>query len=226
MNSATYNMWSHRDVVLAVVGTVVIVTLLFAGLPWLSQVADRERDKKMVTPYLLTPRRETKKIETEKEKRLRQEELKQAPKPKNSSSSSRQELNKPKFGFEFGQGGFADGMALAMIDPGAFGIDMDEFGFDLSQVDKAPRYLRRVKPLYPFSAKRRGLKGWVMIRCLVGKDGQATRIRAVKSEPDDVLDVFGPPCVEAVKKYRFSPGEIGGDPVPTRVAFRIIFELD
>jgi protein TonB len=212
--------------VLVVGVTALINVLLFAGLPWLTRVADRDRDTKMATPFLLTPRRAPKKIEQEKEKRLRQQELKQAPKPKNRSSSAKRDLNRPKIGFEFGEGGFGDGMALAMIDPGAFGIDMDEFGFDLSQVDKAPRFLRKVRPLYPFSAKRQGLKGWVLMRCLVGKDGLATRIRAVKSEPDDVLDVFGPACVEAVKKYRFSPGEIGGDPVPTRVAFRIIFELD
>ncbi len=226
MNPISYNMWSHRDVALAVVGTAVIVALLFTGLPWLSQVADRERDTKMVTPYLLTPRRAPKKLETEKEKRLRQEELKRAPKPQTRSASAKREFNKPQFGFEFGEGGFGEGMALAAIDMAAFGLDIDDFGFDLSQVDKPPRYLRKVDPIYPFSAKRQGLKGWVMIKCLVGKDGLATKIRAVDAEPKDVLDVFGPACVEAVKKYRFSPGEIGGEPVPTKVAFRIIFELD
>ena len=218
--------WRHRDVALAVVGTAVIVALLFTGLPWLSQVADRERDTKMVTPYLLTPRREPKKLETEKEKRLRQEELKRVPKPKARSSSAKRDFNRPDFGFEFGEGGFGEGMALAAIDMAAFGLNIDDFGFDLSQVDKPPRYLRKVDPIYPFSAKRQGLKGWVMIKCLVGKDGLATKIRAVDAEPKDVLDVFGPACVAAVKKYRFTPGEIGGEPVPTKVAFRIIFELD
>jgi protein TonB len=117
-------------------------------------------------------------------------------------------------------------MAVAAIDMAAFGLDMDDFGFDLSQVDKEPRIIRKVLPIYPFIAQRKGLKGWVMMKCLVSKDGQATKIRAVESEPKDVLEIFGPACVTAVKKYRFSPGEIGGDPVPTKVAFRIVFELD
>lgn len=226
MNSITHNIWSPRDVALVVVGTAVIVALLFGGLPWLSSVAERERDTKMVTPYLLTPRRAPKKIETEKEKRLRRQELKQAPKPRTRSSAAKRELNRPKFGFEFGEGGFGEGMAVASIDMAAFGLNMDDFGFDLTQVDKPPRIIRKVLPIYPFSAKRQGLKGWVLMRCLVGKDGLATKIAAVESDPPEVLEIFGPPCVEAVKKYRFSPGEIGGDPVPTRVAFRIIFELD
>jgi protein TonB len=226
MNSIDYNIWSPRNVAFVVAITALINALLFAGLPWLTRVADRERDTKMVTPYLLTPRREPKMVDSEKEKRLRREELKKPPKPKSRSSSAKREMNAPKFGFEFGEGGFGQGVAVGGIDTAAFGLDMDEFGFDLSQVDKAPRIIRRVTPMYPFSAKRKGLSGWVMIKCLVGKDGLATKIAAVDSQPKDILDVFGPACVEAVKKYRFSPGEIGGDPVPTRVAFRIIFELE
>jgi len=226
MSSITYSVWGLRNLVFVVLVTALINVLLFAGLPWLTRVADRERDRKMVIPYLLTPRRAPKPIDAEKEKRLRKQELKQAPKPKSKSSSAKRKLDMPKFGFEFGEGGFGDGMAVAMIDAGSFGLDMDKFGFDLSQVDKAPRIIRKVLPMYPFNAKRQGLRGWIKIRCLVGKDGQATRIAAVEAKPKEILDVFGPVCVEAVKKYRFSPGEIGGDPVPTRVAFRIIFELD
>ena len=128
-------------------------------------------------------------------------------------------------GNSFGQGGFGDGIAVE-FDRGGFELNMEEFGFDVSQVDKPPRYLRRVPPVYPFSAKRKGLRGWVMIKCLVDKNGMPTKIAAVKADPPDVLDDFGPICVKAVEKWRFYPGEIGGDPVPTRVAFRVQFELD
>ena len=110
-------------------------------------------------------------------------------------------------------------------DTAGFEINMDEFGFDVTQVDKPPSYLERVNPVYPFSAKRQGLKGWVKIKCLVGTDGLATKIQAVEADPTDILELFGPPCVEAVKKWRFYPGEIGGNPVPTRVAFKIMFDL-
>ncbi len=225
MSSITYNIWRPQNVILVVVITVLINLLLFTGLPWLTRVADRDRVKKIVTPYLLTPRRPPKTPESEKDKRLRIEELKQAPKPKSKSTTAKRQLNRPTFGFEFGQGGFGDGIAVE-FETGAFGLNMEEFGFDVTQVDKAPRAIRRVLAVYPFSAKRRGIRATVKIRCLVDKNGMPQKIVAAECDPEDVLDIFGPPAVAAVEKWRFSPGEIGGDPVPTRVAFRIIFELE
>jgi protein TonB len=208
-----------------IVITAVINIFLFAGLPWLTRVADRDRERKIVPLQILTPRRPPKKAESEREKRLRMEELKQAPKPKLKTAAADRQLNKPMFGFEFGTGGFGDGVAVE-FDRGGFELNMEDFGFDVSQVDKPPRYLRRIPPVYPFSAKRKGLRGWVMIKCLVDKNGMPTKITATKADPPDVLDDFGPICVKAVEKWRFYPGEIGGDPVPTRVAFRVQFELD
>jgi len=226
MNSIKHNVRRPQQVVLAVAVTVLFNALLFAGLPWLNQVVDREPTKKTVKLTLLTPRRQPKAPESEKEKRLRMEELKLAPKPKSQSRIANQQTNKPMFGFEFGQGGFGDGIAVATINPEEFGLNMEEFGFSLSQVDKAPRAIRKISPVYPFSAKNRGIRAKVKIRCLVDKNGMPQKIVAAECYPEDVLDIFGPPAVTAVKQWRFSPGEIGGDPVPTRVAFNIIFDLD
>lgn len=97
--------------------------------------------------------------------------------------------------------------------------------YNVDQLDKAPRVMERILPVYPFSAKMQGIRAKVTVRCLVGTDGLATEIEAFEADPEDALDLFGPPSVDAVKKWRFSPGEIGGDPVPTRVHIPMIFEL-
>jgi protein TonB len=225
MSAITYNIWRPQNVILVVVITALINLLLFTGLPWLTRVAEREKAKKVINLTLLTPRRPPKTPESEKEKRLRREELKQAPKPKTQARTTQRQMNVPKFGVDFGEGGFGSGVVVE-FDAAGMGLNMEDFGFDVTQVDKAPRYLRRINPVYPFSAKRKGVKGWVKIRCLVSKEGLPSKIAAVEAEPPDVLDFFGPICVEAVKKWRFYPGEIGGDPVPTRVAFRVHFQLD
>ncbi len=108
----------------------------------------------------------------------------------------------------------AEGKSLSKEEP-----------FSLSEVDEAPQITRKVPPIYPYDANLKGLKGWVMIRCVVGTDGLATEIEALETDPEDILEIFGPPCVEAVRKYVFSPGKIAGEPVPTQVRFRIVFEL-
>jgi protein TonB len=104
-------------------------------------------------------------------------------------------------------------------------LDMDKFGFDVTQVDKLPSYLQRIFPVYPQSAIMLRIPARVKIKCLVDEDGLAQKIEAIECDPEDAIDIFGPPAVEAVKEWRFSPGEIGGDPVQTRVAFWVIFEL-
>ena len=102
----------------------------------------------------------------------------------------------------------------------------DTFEYSMDQIDKVPRAIQKVNPEYPFSAKSRGIRARVMIRCIVDTKGIPQNVEVAECVPEDVLDIFGPPSVEAFKKWRFSPGEIGGNPVPTRVAFRLIFEME
>ena len=226
MNSIKHNVRRLQQLVLTVALAVLINALLFAGLPWLNRVVDRDRERKTVPLQILTPRKPPKKADSEKEKRLRMEELKLAPKTMVKKRPATRLINKPKFGFEFSKSGFGDGIAVATIDPGASVINLEDFGFELKDVDRAPRAIRKIPPVYPYKAKSRGIRAKVKIRCLVDKNGMPQKIIAAECDPPDVFDIFGPPAVEAVKKWRFSPGEIGGDPVPTMVAFPIIFELD
>jgi TonB family protein len=99
------------------------------------------------------------------------------------------------------------------------------YGYSLDQIDKKPAVIQKVFPVYPYSAQTQGIRARVKIQCLVDKDGSPQKIEAIECDPEDAIDVFGPPAVDAVKEWRFSPGEIGGEPVPTRVAFNMFFEL-
>lgn len=98
--------------------------------------------------------------------------------------------------------------------------------YNLDQLDKAPKPIQRDLPMYPFSAKSQLIKAKVKIKCLVDKEGIPQNIVVVECDPEGVRDVFSPPAVEAVKKWCFIPGEIGGKPVRTRIAFWLYFELD
>ena len=83
--------------------------------------------------------------------------------------------------------------------------------------------LRKVQPIYPFAAKKQGLTGEVVVRCLIQPEGRATHIRVVASEPDGVFDEA---TIRAIEKWRFKPGILGGDPVPTWVRIPLKFELN
>jgi len=222
MNAITYNVWHPRHLGLVIVFTALINSLLFSALPWLTRMADRQPSIEKVSPYIVLPKRQPKIPEPERNRRIIERELQPPPKP--SIQPKTRQKNVPDFEFVMAKPG--EGVPVMIIDREETVPEMKEFIFDPSQLDKAPRAIRKVPPIYPFDAKRQGLTGWVLIRCLVDKDGLATKISAVESDPPDALDIFGPSAVDAVKKWRFSPGQIGGDPVPTKVVFRVIFEID
>jgi protein TonB len=224
MNAITYSAWHPRHLGLVIIFTALINGLLFAALPWLTQVVDREWGIEKVSPYIVLPKRQPKISELERNRKI--PDRKPQPPPKPTLLESAKQKLRHDFGFLTGKGGVREGVQVEILDPGIVSVDPKEYIFDPSQLDKAPHLIQKVPPIYPFDAKRQGLTGWVMIRCLVDKDGLAIKINAVESDPPDALDIFGPSAVDAVKKWRFSPGEMGGDPVPTRVVFRVIFELD
>jgi protein TonB len=222
MNAITYNVWRPRHLGLVIVFTALINGLLFAALPWLTRVAERKPSIGIVPPYILAPKKQPKIPEPERNRRIIDRELQPPPIPSIHPETDLKNL--PDIKFVMAESG--ESVPVTILEPGLVNVPPKEIIFYPSQLDKAPHLIRKVPPIYPFDAKRQGLTGWVMIRCLVDKDGLAIKINAVESDPPDALDIFGPFAVDAVKKWRFSPGEIGGDPVPTRVVFRVIFELD
>ncbi len=94
--------------------------------------------------------------------------------------------------------------------------------FESGQVDQPPQVISRVPPIYPYSAKRRGVTGVVVVRFLVDVQGRVQRLRVMESKPPGIFDK----CVhQAVAKWRFKPGVFQGQAVPTWVVVPIKFKL-
>ena len=221
MKATTYNAWHPQHMGLVFVVSGLISGLLFAALPWLTNAVETKPGTEIAPPYIITPKRQPKISEPARDRGI-DRDLQPPPKPLIPPEIRQENVPDIKFVMTESDGG----VPVAILEPELVNVPPKEIIFYPSQLDKEPRILRKVPPRYPSDAKRQGLTGWVLIRCLVDKDGLATEISAVESDPPDALDIFGPSAVDAVKKWRFSPGEIGGDPVPTRVAFRVIFEID
>jgi protein TonB len=91
------------------------------------------------------------------------------------------------------------------------------------EVDRLPVRIRRIEPLYPASARRFGLTGWVALEFVITVKGTTRDIRVVDSKGGRR---FEEAAVSAVRGWRYRPGTIHGQPVPVRGAIKIIFRLE
>lgn len=110
-----------------------------------------------------------------------------------------------------------------------FGISGDELNeqmsklvFELSELDEKPRPLNRLKPLYPQHAKMRKIEGFVVVDFVVGEDGTARSIEVFSEQPSSV---FTQAAIDAIARWRFSPGTKSGKPVAARVRQKVQFNL-
>ena len=90
------------------------------------------------------------------------------------------------------------------------------------QVDKAPRLVERVPPVYPETARQGGLTGSVVVRLLVDVSGRVSQISILRAQPPGVFE----DCVkDAVRQWRFEPGEFQKKPTPVWVVQRVRFQM-
>ena len=110
-------------------------------------------------------------------------------------------------------------MAEVFADDGLAGLKTE---YELGEVDSVPRLRKKVEPFYPHSARRRGISGRVVIKCLVTEDGLPTRISIIESTPSGI---FEDSVIDAVRKWRFTPGTYQGRAVATWIMAPFRFDL-
>jgi TonB family protein len=82
---------------------------------------------------------------------------------------------------------------------------------------------RYVPPIYPESAKQRGLSGMVELIFTVTSDGRVDDVDIQRASPPQVFDEA---AVEAVRKWRYRPYERNGRAVDQRVKLILRFAMD
>lgn len=86
--------------------------------------------------------------------------------------------------------------------PGPFALP------DMTMVDGPLVALVRVKPVYPISASRKGLEGYVIVQFDVLTDGYVANISIIESSHR----VFESEAVKAAQRFRFKPKVVNGVP--------------
>jgi TonB family protein len=96
----------------------------------------------------------------------------------------------------------------------------------LLDLDKQPRIIQEtlVKPVYPEEESEAGIEGRIVLRVEVIKDGTSGKI--VAEEEVEGHPAFTEAAIAAVRKWRFEPGEIDGEPVTCEVRIPVEFRLD
>jgi protein TonB len=94
--------------------------------------------------------------------------------------------------------------------------------FGLKQVDQAPVPIRKVTPEFPEAARKLGASGKVLLKFLVKADGSVIRASVVEASPAGLFDHS---ALDAVCKWRFTPGVYHGHAVATWVMLPVYFRL-
>lgn len=88
-------------------------------------------------------------------------------------------------------------------------------------VDVKPKVLSRPPLEYPAQAAKDGIKGYVVINILIGKDGSVELAKILESQPADTFDNA---ALNAVRSWRFSPAKYKAKPVKMWAKQKIRFQ--
>jgi len=95
--------------------------------------------------------------------------------------------------------------------------------YDQGEVDRMPMAIFKMKPIYPYRARRLNITGKVDVKFLVDEKGCVSNIKILKSTPPGV---FEESVRKALASWRFSPGELDGRAVSTWVVTTIEFDME
>ena len=84
-----------------------------------------------------------------------------------------------------------------------------------------PQAITRVEPVYTDVARKARVEGIVIIETIIDRNGNVTDARVLKGLPMG-LDQS---ALEAVKRWKFHPGTLGGQPVPVIFTLTVNFRL-
>lgn len=85
------------------------------------------------------------------------------------------------------------------------------------------RLLRQPRPDYPADLQQQGITGSVIIRAIVGKEGQLLNPRVVNTE---IHPGLAQAALDAVAKWLYDPAKLNGQPVETLTTITVSFELN
>ncbi len=82
------------------------------------------------------------------------------------------------------------------------------------------KLIRRIDPVYPEIAHKARVSGTVILQVVVDEEGNVSEIKVLQGHPL-LIDA----AVSAVRKWKYSPTLLNGEPVSVTAAVTVIFKL-
>lgn len=129
-------------------------------------------------------------------------------------------LNTALSGIELGLPGFNEGQ-IGDLDESIIGKTGNAV-MTADLVDVPPKPISRGVFKYPSSAKKQGIKGYVVLSVLVETDGSVNQVQVLESNPSGVFDAA---ALQGIRSWQFQPAKYKGDVVRVWAKQRIRFDL-
>jgi periplasmic protein TonB len=119
----------------------------------------------------------------------------------------------------------------SMGDMSGFSIDLsldaDSLGtsdliFDIGDVEEKPVPTRQIEPTYPPAFRRQKIDGSVVVVFVVDEQGNVVAPRVERSTHME----FEKPALDAIRRWKFTPGKKDGKEVKVRVRAPLIFKVN
>ncbi len=113
-------------------------------------------------------------------------------------------------------------MSGITVDPPAPVAAPIRGSYEQGEVDQIPLAVFKLKPPYPFQARRLNISGSVRVKFLVDNEGRVSDITILKSNPRGIFDSS---VLKTLPSWKFTPGSVQGNKVATWVVTTIEFNL-
>ena len=80
--------------------------------------------------------------------------------------------------------------------------------------------IQKIEPKYPPLALAARIWGQVLLKAIIGKDGEIKELQLVSGHP-----LLAPAAIEAVRQWRYRPYLLNGKPVEVETAITVTFQI-
>jgi protein TonB len=218
MRKVYQNEKSVTGLALAIFFSVGLTALLFGTLPFAHRIAKPDRGLELVTATttdLPPPAKE-------EEPPPVMEEVKppDAPPDPVLTEAPQQIPISADLEIALGSGGTLAGFG-EVHSSAAVVEKVQDAAFDVAELEKRPEPISQPAPTYPAELKKAKIEGVVTLVFVLNEDGRVEDPRVENASRPE----FEKPALEAVRKWRFRPGEKDGKPVRTYIKQPLRFRV-